>query len=68
MVKRVVEEEMPEKGAIKIVTTPSNDKRSYHVNSDKIGAGARLQAEAHHRGCRARSRPRLPQLSAAEQL
>lgn len=36
MVKRVVEEELPEKGDIKIVTTPSNDNRSYHVNSDKI--------------------------------
>jgi nucleoside-diphosphate-sugar epimerase len=36
MVKRVVEEEMPEKGEIKIVTTPSNDMRSYHVNSDKV--------------------------------
>lgn len=36
MVKKVVEEEMPEKGDIKIVTTPSNDNRSYHVNSDKV--------------------------------
>jgi hypothetical protein len=27
---------MPEKGEIGIVTTPSNDNRSYHVNSDKI--------------------------------
>ena len=36
MVKHVVEEEMPEKGEIKIVTTPSNDFRSYHVNSDKV--------------------------------
>src|SRR5580704_16332655 len=36
IVKRVVEEEMPEKGEIKIVTTPSNDFRSYHVNSDKV--------------------------------
>jgi nucleoside-diphosphate-sugar epimerase len=36
MVKKVVEEEMPEKGDIKIVTTPSNDMRSYHVNSDKV--------------------------------
>jgi nucleoside-diphosphate-sugar epimerase len=36
MVKRVGEEEMPEKGEIKIVTTPSNDLRSYHVNSDKV--------------------------------
>jgi nucleoside-diphosphate-sugar epimerase len=36
MVKRVVEEEMPEKGDIKITTTPTNDMRSYHVNSDKV--------------------------------
>ena len=36
MVKKVVEEELPEKGEIKIVTTPTNDMRSYHVNSDKI--------------------------------
>ena len=36
MVKKVVEEELPEKGDIKIVTTPSNDNRSYHVNSDKV--------------------------------
>jgi len=36
LVKRVVEEEMPEKGGIKIVTTPTNDMRSYHVNSDKV--------------------------------
>jgi nucleoside-diphosphate-sugar epimerase len=36
VVKRVVEEGMPEKGDIKIVTTPSNDMRSYHVNSDKV--------------------------------
>jgi nucleoside-diphosphate-sugar epimerase len=36
MVKRVVEEEMPEKGSIKIVTMPTNDMRSYHVNSDKV--------------------------------
>ncbi|HEX5864698.1 MAG TPA: SDR family oxidoreductase [Casimicrobiaceae bacterium] len=36
IVKRVVEEEMPDHGEIKIVTTPSNDNRSYHVNSNKI--------------------------------
>ncbi|HXM81139.1 MAG TPA: SDR family oxidoreductase [Burkholderiales bacterium] len=34
--KRVVQEEFPEKGDIPIVTTPTNDIRSYHVNSDKI--------------------------------
>jgi nucleoside-diphosphate-sugar epimerase len=36
MAKKVVGEEMPEKGQIDIVTTPSNDMRSYHVNSDKV--------------------------------
>tara|TARA_B100000965_G_scaffold403748_1_gene432681 strand:- start:65 stop:1078 length:1014 start_codon:yes stop_codon:yes gene_type:complete len=37
IVKTVVEEEFPEKGEIEIVTTPTDDIRSYHVNSDKIG-------------------------------
>lgn len=36
MVQKVVQEVLPEKGKIEIVTTPSNDNRSYHVNSDKI--------------------------------
>lgn len=36
LVKKVVQEEFPEKGEIEIVTTPSNDNRSYHINSDKI--------------------------------
>lgn len=36
LVKTVVEEEMPDHGVVNIVTTPSNDYRSYHVNSDKI--------------------------------
>jgi nucleoside-diphosphate-sugar epimerase len=36
IVKRIVEEEFPENGDIPIVTTPTNDIRSYHVNSDKI--------------------------------
>src|SRR4030095_4038408 len=36
VVKRVVEKEFPEKGEISIVTTPTDDIRSYHVNSDKI--------------------------------
>src|SRR6266498_694555 len=34
--KRVVQEQFPEKGDIPIVTTPTDDIRSYHVNSDKI--------------------------------
>jgi nucleoside-diphosphate-sugar epimerase len=36
LVKRVVEQEFPDKGDINIVTTPSDDLRSYHINSDKI--------------------------------
>lgn len=36
VVKKVVEEEFPEKGDIEIVTTPTDDIRSYHINSDKI--------------------------------
>ena len=36
LVKRVVEQEFPDKGDIEIVTTPSDDNRSYHINSDKI--------------------------------
>jgi nucleoside-diphosphate-sugar epimerase len=38
MVRKVVHEEFPEKGQIEIVTTPTNDIRSYHINSDKIAA------------------------------
>ena len=36
LVKRVVEEEFPKNGDIPIVTTPSDDNRSYHINSEKI--------------------------------
>lgn len=36
MVRGVVEEEFPEKAPIEVVRTPSNDLRSYHINSDKI--------------------------------
>ena len=36
LAKRVVQEEFPGKGDIPIVTTPTDDIRSYHVNSDKI--------------------------------
>ncbi len=35
-VKKVVAEQIPGGKEIEIVTTPSNDNRSYHVNSDKI--------------------------------
>lgn len=36
VVQRVVGELYPEKGEIPVVTTPTDDIRSYHVNSDKI--------------------------------
>jgi len=36
IVKKIVEEEFPEKGEIDIETTPTDDIRSYHINSDKI--------------------------------
>lgn len=36
LAKKVVEQEFPEKGNIEIVTTPTDDIRSYHINSDKI--------------------------------
>ena len=36
LVKKVVEEMMPERGNIEIATEPTDDIRSYHINSDKI--------------------------------
>jgi len=36
LVKKVVQQEFPEKGDIGISVTPSDDNRSYHINSDKI--------------------------------
>ena len=36
LVKKVVQEEFPDKKDIGIATTPSDDNRSYHINSDKI--------------------------------
>lgn len=36
MVRKVVEEELPEKGKIDIVTTSTDDIRSYHICSDKL--------------------------------
>jgi len=35
-VKKVVQEEFPEKGEIPMEISESNDPRSYHINSDKI--------------------------------
>ncbi|TMJ59945.1 MAG: SDR family oxidoreductase, partial [Alphaproteobacteria bacterium] len=36
LVGRVVGEEMPSRRQVEIVTTPTDDIRSYHINSDKI--------------------------------
>lgn len=36
VVKNVVEEEFPDKSPLSIETVPSDDNRSYHINSDKI--------------------------------
>lgn len=36
IVKMVVQQEAPELGEISIVTTPSDDNRSYHISSEKI--------------------------------
>ena len=36
LVKRVVEEGFPGRPPIEIITTPTDDIRSYHINSDKI--------------------------------
>jgi nucleoside-diphosphate-sugar epimerase len=36
LVRRVVAEEIPARKAIEIVTTPTDDIRSYHINSNKI--------------------------------
>jgi nucleoside-diphosphate-sugar epimerase len=38
MVRKVVEQEFPEKSPIRVETTVSNDLRSYHVSSKKIAA------------------------------
>ena len=35
-VREVVKQEFPDRGDIDIVTTPTDDIRSYHINSDKI--------------------------------
>jgi nucleoside-diphosphate-sugar epimerase len=36
LVQRIVSKEFPEQSEVAIVTTPSDDLRSYHINSDKI--------------------------------
>jgi nucleoside-diphosphate-sugar epimerase len=36
LVRKVVSEELPERRDIEMVTTPTDDIRSYHINSDKV--------------------------------
>ncbi len=68
MVKKVVEEELPEKGEIKIVTTPTNDMRSYHVNSDKVKRVLGFEPKRTHRGRGARSDARASAITCCRQL
>jgi nucleoside-diphosphate-sugar epimerase len=65
LVRDVVSGEFPEKGRVEIVTTPSDDLRSYHINSDKIKRVLRFTPshsieEAVHDLCRAFRDSRLP--------
>lgn len=64
-VKKVVEEEFPDKSEIGINVTPSDDLRSYHINSDKvtevIGFKPKYSVEDAIRGlCRAFREGKLP--------
>src|SRR3546814_11315101 len=49
VVKQVVEEEFPGRPPIDIVTTPTDDIRSYHVNSDKIRNAIGFQPRSEER-------------------
>ncbi len=65
IVREVVREEFPEHGEVAIVTTPSNDPRSYHINSDKIRhvlgyTPKRTVADAVRDLCRAFKEGKLP--------
>lgn len=65
IVKCIVQDESPDMGEIGIVTVPSDDKRSYHINSDKIKrvlgyAPKRSIEEAVRDLCRAFKDGRLP--------
>ena len=65
MVRRVVESEFPEKAPIAIVTSPTDDLRSYHVTSGKIArdlgfAPKRTVEDAIRDLCRAFREGKLP--------
>jgi nucleoside-diphosphate-sugar epimerase len=49
LVKQVVAKEFPEKPPIDIVTTPTDDNRSYHINSDKIARALGFAARSMRR-------------------
>ena len=64
-VKKVVEEIYPERAKITLEVTPSDDNRSYHINSDKIkkllGFSPKLSVEDAIRGlCKAFESGKLP--------
>ena len=64
-VKKVVAEEFPDKDEIGIEVTPSDDLRSYHINSEKvtdvIGFKPRFSVEDAIRGlCQAFREEKLP--------
>lgn len=70
-VRDIVAARLPDGGEIEIVTTPSNDNRSYHVNSDKIARvlGFRPQytvSNAVEDLCRAFSEGRIPDSMTAD--
>jgi nucleoside-diphosphate-sugar epimerase len=65
LARTVVEAEFPAKAPIQIVTTPSDDNRSYHINSDKIAgalgyAPSRTIEDAVRDLCQAFQQGRLP--------
>jgi nucleoside-diphosphate-sugar epimerase len=65
LVRKVVAEVFPDRAGVEIVTTPSNDLRSYHINSDKIRrilgyAPKRTVEDAVRDLCQAFSSARLP--------
>jgi nucleoside-diphosphate-sugar epimerase len=65
IVRAIVKAEFPEKPEIEIVTTPTDDIRSYHINSDKIarslGFRPKYTIEDAVRGlCRALKEGKLP--------
>jgi nucleoside-diphosphate-sugar epimerase len=65
LVKKVVAEEFPGRPETEIVTTPSDDLRSYHINSDKVyrmlGYRPKYSVEDAIRGlCRAFREEKIP--------